>query len=608
MASSRDTRLPSPLNGIAALALFASLIAACGGSNSNPTPCDASAGCPSGQTCQAGGCQAAALSIASPGDGAATNGTLQVQVTVAGTQPATVLLSLDGAQLASLKSPYAYAWDTTSVAEGTHELKASMTVGTVAYESPATSVLIDRTPPAAPVIDPLVCSASATAIQVSGTAEANATVTVYEGTAPLAQGIANGGGTWSATPALSDGPHTLIAAAQDAAGNVSKVSGKLDLTVDSLLPPVPPTPTINTKLPALTNFPDLTVAGSCTAPGIVRFYWDGKPALYKGLAVEFQAGEGWLQHVDLLEGKHVFTATQSGTTGCTSPPSTPQTVVADRTPPAKPVINPASWPSLINSHGNPASFTVTGTAEANATVRVFATSWQLGPDAKADATGAWTMTVNQWPTVDGNFTLTANAWDLATNVSPDLTIGPLLVDRTPPSKPVINSVTSPTKAASIALSGSAEANSTVKVSDNGTQFAQVTAGGSGAWSTTLTPAEGTHSLTATATDVPAGNESDKSSAVVVVVDRSALPPTLVAGTPANGTVTVSGIAEAGATVRVYEGTTVLAPTPVTAGTNGAWSATLTLAKGMTHSLTADQTDVLGNISAKSDAVSVPMPP
>ena len=72
----------------------------------------------------------------------------------------------------------------------------------------------------------------------------------------------------------------------------------------------------------------------------------------------------------------------------------------------------------------------------------------------------------------------------------------------------------------LTLTGSAEANATVKVYDGATLLGSATANGSGAWSyTTAALTNGAHSLTATATDV-AGNTSAASSALSVTIDTS----------------------------------------------------------------------------------------
>ncbi|MCO4785276.1 MAG: DUF4347 domain-containing protein [Marinomonas atlantica] len=76
---------------------------------------------------------------------------------------------------------------------------------------------------------------------LEGTAEANATVTLYDsdGTTPLGSTTANGSGNWSITSSeLTDGSHTLSAKATDSAGNISIASSTLTVTVDTELPTI----------------------------------------------------------------------------------------------------------------------------------------------------------------------------------------------------------------------------------------------------------------------------------------------------------------------------------------------------------------------------------
>ena len=62
---------------------------------------------------------------------------------------------------------------------------------------------------------------------------------------------------------------------------------------------------------------------------------------------------------------------------------------------------------------------------------------------------------------------------------------------------------------------------------------------------------------------------------------------------------LTGTAEAGSTVQVYDGATLLGT--ATANGSGAWSfTTATLADGA-HSFTATATDAAGNVSAASSA-------
>ncbi|MFC6049345.1 Ig-like domain-containing protein, partial [Methylobacterium hispanicum] len=176
----------------------------------------------------------------------------------------------------------------------------------------------------------------------------------------------------------------------------------------------------------------------------------------------------------------------------------------------------------------------------------------------------------------------------------------------------ITNVTTPT------LTGTAEAGATVTLydTDGTTVLGTATANGQGAYSITSSSlAQGSHSLTVKATDA-AGNTSAASLAFTLSIDTAApatpgAAPGLAlasdSGTAGDGitnttTPILSGTAEAGVTVKLYDtdGTTVLGT--ATANGQGAYSITSsTLAQG-NHTLTVTATDAAGNISAASPAL------
>ncbi|MGZ3371532.1 MAG: choice-of-anchor tandem repeat GloVer-containing protein, partial [Caulobacteraceae bacterium] len=162
------------------------------------------------------------------------------------------------------------------------------------------------------------------------------------------------------------------------------------------------------------------------------------------------------------------------------------------------------------------------------------------------------------------------------------------------------------------ISGTAEAGAGVVIYDNGTQVGAVTADNSGAWSWQAGAlADGAHSITVTATDL-AGNISAASDALAFTVDTTVAQPAAPAdASVSNGYVnaahntagqTISGTAEAGASVAIYDnGAQVGAET---ADGSGAWSYQVgALGDGTSHSFTVTQTDAAGNTSAASDALS-----
>ncbi|WP_155520678.1 Ig-like domain-containing protein, partial [Ralstonia solanacearum] len=145
---------------------------------------------------------------------------------------------------------------------------------------------------------------------------------------------------------------------------------------------------------------------------------------------------------------------------------------------------------------NDATPTLTGTAEANSTISVFDGTTLLGT-ATANASGNWTFTPSTALT-DGSHSLTATATDAAGNVSTASSAFALTVDTTAPAAPVISTVTDDvapvtgtvaaggsTNDTMPTLTGTAEANSTIRVFDGATLLGTTTADASGNW--TFTP-------------------------------------------------------------------------------------------------------------------------
>lgn len=75
-------------------------------------------------------------------------------------------------------------------------------------------------------------------LTITGSAEANATVTIKEGATTVATGKADANGAFSIDVSLAAGVHNLTATATDAAGNVGTASSALTITVDTTAPTV----------------------------------------------------------------------------------------------------------------------------------------------------------------------------------------------------------------------------------------------------------------------------------------------------------------------------------------------------------------------------------
>ncbi len=526
--------------------------------------------------------------------------------------------------------PHAITFNATDAAGNTGSTTApfNLTVDTGVPSAPVISTAADNV---GSVQTPLSSGQSTddTTPTLNGTATANATVTVYENGQPIGTALADGTGAWSFTPStpLSSGSHTWTATVTDAAGNVSPASPGFTLVVDTTAPNAP---VISQAIDDVGSITGPITSGQTTDDTVPRLVGTSEPFatvnIYEGTTLVGTGtadGTGnWsiLLNTTLTTGAHSFTAQATDAAGNTSVSSASFSLTIDTTPPALPVLTSilddvgnAATPVANGGLTNDAQPTLSGTAEAGSTVKIFDNGVQIG---SVTATGgAWSFTPS--PALgNGSHNLTFTATDAAGNVSAPTAGYVINVDTLAPSAPVISSVvddvgsvtgpiTGPTNDTRPTLNGTAEANATVRIYDGITLVGTVTADASGNWTlpqTTTTLTQGTHNFTATATDA-AGNTSVASTVTTIIVDTTA--PTAPTGTfNADGSV-LTGNAEAGSTVsiRLADGSTVTA----IAGSNGTYSYTFTnkQTEGQTLQITA--TDAAGNTSLPGSALAPVVP-
>ncbi|WP_037008186.1 Ig-like domain-containing protein, partial [Pseudomonas nitroreducens] len=169
------------------------------------------------------------------------------------------------------------------------------------------------------------------------------------------------------------------------------------------------------------------------------------------------------------------------------------------------------------------------------------------------------------------------------------------------------------------IDGKGKAGATITVFDGSVALGTTTVKADGTWSfkPTADLAEGAHSLKAESKDL-AGNTSDSSPFNFSVDTTAPAKPTIgeviddvgaITGPIANGgvtddpTPTLTGQAEAGSKVVIYDNGTVLGS--VIAGADGKWNYTPTtgISEGE-HKFTTDATDKAGNTSPKSDVFTI----
>ena len=214
--------------------------------------------------------------------------------------------------LGTTKADVGGAWSFTPVglADGAYNLTASETdvagnTGTVAL-----GFTLDTTALAAPSAPDLAATSdngasttdnvtNATTPTLTGTAAANATVTLLEGgsfntSTVIGSGQANAAGTWSiATSALAAGVHVIAAKTTDVAGNVSVASAPLSVTIDVTPPGAPGTPDLApasdsgaSKTDNITNVAKPIFTGVAD-PNTTATLFDGTTAVGTGLANSF---------------------------------------------------------------------------------------------------------------------------------------------------------------------------------------------------------------------------------------------------------------------------------------------------------------------------------
>lgn len=506
-----------------------------------------------------------------------------------------------------------------------------------------TSVIDDNNQPTVPVL-PGQSTDDRQPI-LNGTGEPGATITIFDNGTPLgtAQVGENGSWTFPVPRNLSEGSHNLTVSATDPAGNTSAVSAPWTIVVDITPPAIPvltsvvddqPGITGNLVSGQLTNDATPTLNGRGEAGATINVYLDGNPASIGTTTVNSDGTWSFTPQTPLANGSHTFTLSATDPAGNSSAVSSGFVLTIDTTPPAAPVIasvadNTAPVTGIVPNGGstNETRPTLSGTGEAGTTISIYNGSALVGT-AQVQANGSWSFT----PSTSlgaGVWNLTATATDAAGNTSAASEIRSFTIDTTAPAAPVIDTVydgTGPitgnlssgqiTDEARPVISGTHEANTTIRLYDNGTLLAEIPADNSSSWRYTpdASLATGNHVITVIAVDA-AGNASPVSDSVNFVVDTTPpLTPVITSvsddqapglGTIANGqntndpTPTFSGTAEAGATITLYENGTVIGTT--TAQPDGAWSvSTSTLASG-THVITAVATDAAGNSSPNSTA-------
>ena len=422
---------------------------------------------------------------------------------------------------------------------------------------------------------------------LTGTADANATVTLSEGSTVVGITTANASGVWSFTPTgLAQGTQTVTASETNAAGLTG--SSSLTFTYDTVAPTVTAALAHSTGANNVTSNDALT--GTADANATVTLT-EGSTVL--GTTTANASGVWAFAPTALAQGAQTVTASETNAAGLTG--SSSLTFTYDTT---APTVTMALAHDTGGSNNVTANDALTGTADANATVTLSEGSTVLGT-ATANASGVWAFT----PTglAQGAQTITAsetNAAGLTGSASLTFTYNTAAPTVT---AQLANDTGSNNVTANDALTGSADANATVTLTEGSTVLGTTTANASGVWAFTPTGlAQGTQTITASETNA-AGLTGSSSLTFTYDTATPTVTVALAHDTGDTNNVTsndaLNGTADGNATVTLTEGSTVLGTT--TANASGVWAFTPTgLAQGA-QTITASETNAAGLTGSSS---------
>jgi hypothetical protein len=460
----------------------------------------------------------------------------------------------------------------------------------------------------------------------SGTGEVGATITllITDGLNPITAPTTTvaGDGTWSITgldlSSLANGNIAYQVRATDAAGNATTFGPAA--TIASFKDVIVPTVILTTVTESIGLGNQASVATSGTIGSgeaktvtVNLVISDGVNTVAKSTTIAAGSSTWSITDIDvssLNDGTLTFTATATDEAGNVSASSSKTAT--------KSALVVSAFTSAINLD-NQDSAAIGGTGQVGATITVTVTDGTTTTSAVATvvaANGTWELSsidltsLNDGP-ITYNVTATANGTETASvakQANKDTTVPTVALTSVPET---INGA----GAATVTVGGTGEIGATVSVvaSDgvNTTSAATVVVGAGGTWSiadiNVTALVDGTITFTATATDgvgnvsLPSSLTSNKDTQAPAV-DLTTVTPGTTISSQNDGSVSVVGTGEAGATVTllIKNGLNSLTPIEVVVDGNGDWQVNAidvsSLPDGtLEFSVTAE--DAAGNVSA-----------
>ena len=234
---------------------------------------------------------------------------------------------------------------------------------------------------------------------------------------------------------LSDGTYFFTAMATDPTGYSTPLSYPYEVTIDTH---VPTAPVLNDITPdtGLSSTDGITDVNTPTFSGwsepfdVINLYDKaavnggpiGNSSFIGTHAGQISSGRLVVRRprsADWGDGTYNVTATAMDIAGTTSAASSTLTIVIDTQPPPSPVVTGISPDTGKSNDGitTAQNLIISGTAQAGTSVSIILNGGLLGT-TMAGTNGAWTFDNTAMTLPDGNYAITAEATDVAGNVSP----------------------------------------------------------------------------------------------------------------------------------------------------------------------------------------------
>lgn len=570
--------------------------------------------------------------------------------TVSGTAEAgtTVYLYVNGADAGSVTVGEGGNWSVTlaDLGDDGEKVITAKAVDAAGQSSPETGgfpIVLDTTAPArpsAPAIDDNVGSITGpvttgvtddTTPTFSGTSEPGAIVTLKDGGKVLGSVLVDAQGHWNFTPStpLAEGAHSITLEVRDAAGNLSESSEAVALEINTQPVSVSVTQVLGDNQQVIRELTSSLVT-NCVRPTLVGTATPGAQVTVSEAgrelgSVKADASGNWqLQLPVQADGLHGYSIVA---TNGANQASTRFALSVDTVAPEKPdsIIaiddQGAITGPILNGVTDDATPTFQGKAEPGALITLRDGDQILGTTTAAED-GSWSFVPASLK--DGEHAISVTATDRAGNVSEPSDVLLIKVDTSEVRVSIthvldnVGSITGDiakggvTDDATPTLQGKGAAGETVHISlKGGAEIGTAKVDADGNWTFELPPqADGVHTYVATI-DTGANTASAEFS-LVIDTQAPATPSTAIAldsqgqvtgpivagSTTDDASPVLSGQAEAGASITVYDGKQVLGST--VANEQGNWSFTPSkpLAEGP-HSISVVATDKAGNASQPS---------